>query len=668
MKILKRLTVVLLAIMMFFCSCTNPQSSNPNDNSSSGGENQGGTEIENVQKPDEEHLQNNLHKITITEVNRPFVVNGQSDYKVLVPNKASTEILTAANYFVKYVKMATGYELPIESALSYSWDAKEKWIVIGRDDLFKKAGLSMPSEDLGISGYYIKSAGESVFVAVEDEHAYNRAILSLLDHVVGYEMYWHDTVVFEKDGKTLPNIEVIEKPDIAFYQESNTLYGDGKYGMGFDNNIWIPVEGKNYHNSFAYLPKVTFQKDHPLWYSTNDQGSTQDGTQLCYNAHGNEEERQLMIQECARVALVNIERYPALSTITLTQEDTRSWCGCDTCMKMKEDYNGSNAAAAVKFLNEVDNIVQAELQRQADLNGTQKRKMNMVLFAYRQSEQPPVKQNADGSYSPVDESVRCNDTVGVYIAPIETSYQESFYSNENAYSRENIRGWSSICKNLYLWTYDTNFHHYFFPLNSWDSKIETYRFLYENNTYYSYSQAQWDTGAVSHFSRFKDYIDQKASFNVNVSYDELLQGFFTHYYGPAKEIMLEYFAAVQSYMEYLTATYPAVVWGNYKENVGQSYLWPKGVLNSFMNYVNKAYESIEYLKESDPNAYELYYEHILLESMFPRFGLLYLYQSTYKADVFKKEAAQFKKDCYSLGMTKYKEGSSIDEIWQQWNV
>ncbi|MBR4420426.1 MAG: DUF4838 domain-containing protein, partial [Clostridia bacterium] len=329
--------------------------------------------------------------------------------------------------------------------------------------------------------------------------------------------------------------------------------------------------------------------------------------------------------------------------------------------------NGSNAAVAVKFINEVDNIVQAELQRRADESGTTKRQVNLVIFAYRQSEQPPVKQNADGSYSEVDASVKCNDTVGVYIAPIEACYSSSFYSNDNAYSRENIRGWSSICKNLYMWTYDTNFHHYFFPLNSYDSKIETYRFLNENNAYYSFSQSQFDTGAVSHFSRFKDYIDQKASFDVNVSYNELADTFFKHYFGPAEDIMRDYFEALQSYMEYLTIT-QAVVIGNYKENIGQSYLWPRGVLNSFLKFVDEAYESIEYLKAVDTEKYELYKEHILLESMFPRYALLYFYQSSYNAEVFKQEALQFKEDCYALGMTKYQEGASIDAIWTLWGV
>lgn len=179
-KSIKILPFVLSAMFMFG-ACT------PN--------NQGAeTPAVNPQTPTTEHLQtkNTLHKVTVTETNKPFVVNGESDYKILVPFSQETTIVTAANYFAKYIKMATGCQLPVEALENYTWNANEKWIVFGRDDLFAAAGLTMPTEDIGISGYYIKSVGNSVFVAVEEAFGYKRAALSLLDHIVGYEMYWND--------------------------------------------------------------------------------------------------------------------------------------------------------------------------------------------------------------------------------------------------------------------------------------------------------------------------------------------------------------------------------------------------------------------------------------------------------------------------------------------
>ena len=699
MKSLKKIICIILASLCLLSSCkdneenssiTNPPEDSGNinvptvsvpvtdeeiDNIWSDNENviiNGGssaTNPSNPQRPEVEHFQKNtLHKVKVTETDRPFVVKGKSEYKVILPENAPTEIITAANYFTKYIKLATGCQLAVESQPVYTWNENEKWIVFGRDELFTAAGLSMPEDKIGISGYYIKSVGNSVFVAVENLNGYKRAVLSLLDHIVGYEMYWSDTVVFEKSGATLPDMDIIEAPDFAFYYESNALNGDGRYGMGFDNGIFISVNGSTIHNTFKVLPKASYQSAHPKWYSTEDQGVTSNGTQLCYTAHGDEVEFNAMAQEVAGILLEAAELMPNFSTVTFTQEDIPSWCGCETCIAMRDAYNGSNAASMIKMLNAIDDIVQAELQRKADASGTQKRELKILFFAYRLSEQPPVKQNADGSYSAIDETVVCNPNVGVYIAPIRADYSDSFYTDINASARENIRGWAAICKNLYMWIYDTNFVAYMFPNNTWDAKIETYRFLIENNAYYVMSQSQYDNNAVTHFSRFKDYIDAKASFDVNVDFNELANNYFANYFGPAAAPMRQFFDGLQSYMVYLENKYPAVIYGGYKEKIEQSYLWPKGVVDSWLRLVDQAYASIEHLKTTDPEKYEVYKNHILLESMFPRYVLLQFYRPTFKSDEFIKEALQFKADCAELGISEVNEEQSFTVRWDEWGI
>ena len=606
------------------------------------------------QTPNDEHFQyaNTLHKVNVTDTGRAFVVNNKSEYKVLVPANKDATIMTAANFLVKYIAQATGYYLPIESAENYTWDESAKWIVLGRTELFQAAGLTMPADELGVSGYYIKSVGDSVFAEVENGYAWQRVALSLLDHIVGYEMYWNDTVVFEKTGEILPDMDIIERPDFALYQESNQIAGDGKYGMGFNNNIWIAGNGlSTYHNTFNYLPKAEYQAAHPKWYSTHDSGGGS-GTQLCYFARGDEAEWQKMVETMAERVYYFASFNTTLTEITITHEDNASWCGCTACNEAFEHYNRSNAAGLIKFMNAVDDIVQARLQADADAKGTKKRVLKLVFFGYRKTERPPTVKNADGTYSPIDESVICNPNVGVYIATITSDYDTSFYSPENESARENIRGWASICQTIYMWIYDTNFNNYFFPNNTWDSKIETYRFLKENGAYYMHSQSQYNQGAVTHFSRFKDYIDAKASFDVNVNYNELADAFFTNYYGPAAAPMRQFFDELQSYMEYLSVKYPAVVVGGYKEKIGQSYLWPKKTLDSYMDLINKAYACVETIKNSNPVMYEVYKEHVTLESIFPRWGLLTFYSGTFNTEQFHNEAASFRADCSALGITR----------------
>ena len=87
-----------------------------------------------------------------------------------------------------------------------------------------------------------------------------------------------------------------------------------------------------------------------------------------------------------------------------------------------------------------------------------------------------------------------------------------------------------------------------------------------------------------------------------------------------------------------------------------------------MDLVEKAYEAIELVKESDPEMYEVYKEHILLESMFPRFALLTCYSGTFTSEEFYNEAYSFKQDCLSFGIGYSVEWVTLDSYWLDWGV
>ena len=106
----KRILTIVMALLLTVCGfACNKQSSESNKDSESISE----SVKESVSKPSgpvsvvtpaEVHLQNNLHKVTVTETNKPFVVNGESDYIVVIPEDAGEGLVKAVQYFVKYIK------------------------------------------------------------------------------------------------------------------------------------------------------------------------------------------------------------------------------------------------------------------------------------------------------------------------------------------------------------------------------------------------------------------------------------------------------------------------------------------------------------------------------------------------------------------------------------
>ncbi len=626
------------------------------------------TPLGTLTPPEAHHVTNGLHKVSVTETGREFIVNGTTQYKLVVPDDGA-ELRTAAGFIRTQLTAATGGapELLTESEVNASeWDHESKYIVMGVSSLIERAGLDAPDQledDIGQSGYYIASVGDSVFLQVLSVYGWQQAAIAFLRHTVGYDMIAGDTVIFEKDGSTLPDLYIIESPDFQFRVQGNQTTSDARYGMGFvaTNNVFAPVGSNIVHNAFDYLPKTTYQTAYPEWYST-------DGTQLCYTARGDRKGTlDEMVGTVADVVIDALEANPTIGNITFTQQDTATRCTCDGCNAIVSEY-GTISAAIIQFCNGVDDIVQEYLQCKAEESGTAKREFNLLFFAYHQSEAAPVTKLADGTFRPIDESVVCNEHVGVYIAPIRAAYNQSFYDETNITTAENIQGWTACSRKLYMWLYETNFHYYFYPLNNYDSMIETYRFCKENGAIYMMNQGQYNQGAVTHFSRLKEYINAVAQFDVNAELSDITDRFFTYYFRDAAQPMREFYDQLVAHLRMLENAYPVDVNGNIYNNMEQARFWPKKTLDGWLALCDQAYEAIAHYQEEDPELYAVLSEHILLETIFPRFALLELYSSYYDSTELFRLRTQFKEDCTALNIRQESETGSIATVWASWGV
>ena len=348
MKWYQKFSLVLAAMMC--CSAVACSHGSDSDKSSSGG-NTVLTPIQPVTEPEQHLVTNGLHKVSVTETDRVFTSSGKTEYQIVLDGTDSNAVKAAA-FLQQHIRAATGATASlIREPDEVTWSNDAKYIVVNVPELFAQAGLSMPEDDLGQTGYYIKNAGNSVFIAVNSVNGVHRGAISFLKHVLGYEMYAADTVVYEKSGATLPDMEIIERPDFEFYVQGNSVSSEATYGMGFDGSIFIPVEGETWHNSFNYLPPETYKSQHPDWYSTK-------GNELCYTAHGNEAEFNAMAKEIAKKIIALLPKYPTTGNITVTIEDHNDQCDCAACQASREKYNGADSAGVIKLCNAVNRIVQ----------------------------------------------------------------------------------------------------------------------------------------------------------------------------------------------------------------------------------------------------------------------------------------------------------------------
>ena len=643
-----RICAGVLAVVMALTGCTQ----------ATGG---GKTKPVNPVEISEAHyLTNTLHKVSVNETDRSFVKDGRSEYKVIAGEDEQTQ--KAAFYLVKYIEQATGCTLEFAKPKDYKKNGK--FIVMNVPKLFEEAGLVMPEEDLGVMGYYIKSVEDNVFLTSNYETGARFAMLAFLRHVVGFKMYAIDAVTFEKDGSTLPDMEIVETPDVPYFYRMHNSNDDPEesYMMGFVTNGFISYGGVLWHNSLIYLPIEEYQKDHPKWYST-------EGNDLCYTARGDEKELEQMTTIIADKMLEAAELNPEGLFITCTIMDHNDVCLCNACAASAKKYNGSDAAAVVKFTNKINEKVQAELQRQADKKGIKKRPLTVMFFAYNGVTRPPVNESADGTFSPVDESVVCDENVAVFYAPISADFNHTFYEKENVNYYEMMNGWGACSEEIYCWLYGTNFRYYMYPYNCWDSMYETYRFCVDMGAPFIMDQEQHNAQASTAFTDLKDYMNSQAVFDLNKEYDAVLDDYFANYYLSANEPMRQYFDELRAWMRYLEETYPAEVSGFIYTEIAQQKFWPKNTLEHWIDLIDEAYAAAEEYKDQKV-LYDNLIKRIKKESLFPRYVLIEHYSGSYSAEVLNEMKLSFKEDAKELNFDRVSEsyGGEIELVYERWGI
>lgn len=665
-KFKKLLSVVLSAALItsVFASCKKT----PTDDSKPSAVN---TVTDKLERGE---ITNALHKVTVTESARAFVTDAgtksaATEYKILADN-SNNYALRAASFMAGQLAAATNANFKIEVYKEGDENpvtSNAKYIILGCKTLFTQCGLNMPEDDLGPAGYYIRSFGNSVFIEVFMNDGYQMGTLAFLRETVGYDMIAHDTVVYEKDGATLPDMEIIERPDYDYRNMTNWMTEDGKYGMGYNYQsifTYISQDGGKtdksaVHNIFKYLPIEKYLKDYPEWYSNN---STH--RQLCYTAHGDYEKYELMQTTMLEVMLKCVLAQPDQGVVTVTQEDAAVCCDCAECTRVVEK-DGSISATIIRFMNDLDDKFQVALSAYAEETGTERRTVQLAFFAYHTSYNPPT--------TPVekDPTLKCSPNITVFIAPIYARYVNSFYEEENRVYADTIRAWSEYTDNIMAWVYETNYHHYMFPYNTYSSMMDTYYFFKQQGANIIYNEGQRWSENVTCFGKLKEYLDAKAQFDVTVSYEECKNKFFKNYYGAAADTMEQYYNELRQWEIYLESIQDYGLGGGIYEEIGLTttpYYWPKEMLENWLDIMDKAEKSVAYLELENPELYQKLVKHIKIEELFPKYALCTLHESSYTSSAMLEMRKEFKVQADELGLLQHKEHDYITTIYKQWGL
>ena len=601
-----------------------------------------------------------IHNINVTPGTKDFIVNGQTEYQIVIPAVLPNDETGFAAEELKYfLDEATGVDIQIVTDTGLSYDASKNYISVGDTALVSAAGITVDKTILTRSGFRIISKGNSVFLIGGGDYGTLYSAYEFLTQEIGFEVYTGDTIYFNKvpsiklheyDVTDVPDIEYVLTPLGTQYFNAGTRQ---RMRYNHENEVWMGPQGVSWHNTLNYLPAKDWKDAHPKWYGTNGD--------LCLYANGDETEYPLFFEAFMDSFISVLEKNPEIDNITITQQDWNSWCECASCTADLNKY-GTNAATMVKFCNKVSDALKVYFEE-----NNIERKVNICFFAYQKTTAAPVTKTEDGKYVPIDNDVICRDNVYCFYAPITAEFLYGFDKPENSYYLETMDKWCAITSHMYLWIYAVNFYDSFKPYNAIASMQDTYIVAKAHNVSYLYDQCWWNQENTGDWMNLRAYLTSKLRWDVKANVQDLVENFMDNHYQVASTAMQKAFTLYNTWFEHLKSDLQ--VGGSYLDaKLYEARNFPKGFVDGMLKCFDEAYEAIQPLKDTDPILYETLQKRICLET-FPYRYLNITYYSTYYTDAELLELKlSFKEDAQFVELTNSTESKSIDQLFEEWGI
>ena len=664
----------MLAACLLLGGCGGKTADSSSDPNSGGG---GNDPVNTVTPEILGEVEGTMHQYEIKETEKYIVENGRSEYRILIPEGTGGNafISAAASDLKLLFAESTGVELEI---VEDSGDLNGgKFLSVGNTRLFSTEQLGISEQKLGKGGFRIKTVGDSVCMTGATEEAAMYAVYAFLENALGFQQYYTDFYDLNKGVAKLKlmDYDVTDIPDFEYRIQSSGFIrwnDQNRKRMRWTDEtaLFIPADDASatWHNTFVYLPPDTYKEEHPNWYSEPK------ANQLCYTAHGDEAEREMMLDIVAEriEELFSMEKYKDYDWITVSIEDNQNCCTCETCAAEKAKY-GADSAVIVKFCNDVAKRVTAWMQSDEG-KPYARENYRIFFFAYHATNAAPAKYDeAAGAYMPIDDTVVCDEHVVPYFAETNGDYTQNFHDEGTANTEigKNMRGWGALSDELYFWSYSTNFSHFLTPYNSFDAVQDILKFAKTNGCKFVMIQDQWiQQNAQTGFGIYKNWLHSKLLWDVNADVNALTDRFFDAYFKEASATMRRLFDEWRIWAQYQTDELGYKGYRSVYHNALDQTLWPKRMLTGWTALAEKAETEIAGYKQTDPALYNALYDHIRTESIAFRYLLITLYGDQYSDETLRQMRKEFVTDVNRIGMNLVNSTSqnTLAKLFADWGM
>lgn len=653
---MKKLNRVITGILAAAMVCTS---------AACAGGNQGGNDSS---KDDtvvrERYTYEGTHIMTAPEVENEYIVkNGETDYVMVVPASQDSYVKTAVDEFSLFFKKATDIELKVvrdDSNDPVLSNANAKRFSIGLTTLVngmtkeeQKGVLGYDNVELGEDGVRIVTINKTVYLLGGTSYGVLYSVYDFLQICFNYEFYYRNCIQIDTGVRNLKlrAFDVTDIPDVAFRPRGNpiSLFNDmwdfeyesglmtqtdasraqNRYRYAATSERYLPIfkdyqktsaRNYGYHSSadFAY-PGCTDREGNVVW---NNKWGGDDGVQLCYTAHGDDDALSDLIDLIVDKITYSLE-IPAYSNrqyCGLTVMDGGSQCKCDSCTEACERDGGSWAGQVIRVCNSVMEKVQAWRAE----NGFDDQ-FNLYFFAYGSTDYPPVVEDANGNYVPANEEVICRDDVVTLLCI--SNWTTEMYWPDDAYAEKLllVKKWGAVTSKMFNWLYQMRFLGYSTYVDSITQlNTDFYSYLLNYGTMFIVNQGDWHGESITSWGVLNEYVFSKLMWDTTLDTETLVKDFFRAMYKDAADTMYQIFEMQREHAATISQN-PLVgmtVGSNADSIVNHPYT---PYLLPLIELYEKALSEISGLEQTSPGEYILVRKRIENEYVAPLYLTLSLY-------------------------------------------
>ena len=444
------------------------------------------------------------------------------DYVIVTGKNASASEKNAADKLRQYLYEISGIELEIVT------DSEEKssYEIIVGETTREGDSYTIDRENLGDDGVVIKTVGDSIVLSGAKQRGAIYAVYTFLEEYFGCRWFTHNLTVIPKAEKlSIPKvIDYTHVPAITFRETdwiSPAMSNEYKAANMLNDNVYGVISeeygsGISYAGSFchtmAYLIDPNLFETEPELFAYGVKTKARTIDQPCLT---NPRTLELAIQGVRKWLSEN----PEAKIVSVTQNDNQNYCVCENCKKVDKE-EGSQAGTMLRFVNAIaDNIKEDYPDVMVD------------TFAYQYTRKPP-------------KITVPRDNVIVRLCSIECKFStplDSGVCKENDNFVEDIKKWSELCDNLFIWDYTTNYAHYLAPFGNFDVLQANMQFFAENNVIGVYEEGNYTAyESDGEFAELRCYLLAKLMWDPYCDIDEAMYEFCEAYYGDGAQGIIDF--------------------------------------------------------------------------------------------------------------------------------